>query len=219
MTRHFRPGNEGQDGDEISNDPHPYSPHNFDRRSGQRFPGFPSGPGDRMPGGPGSRFASGPARFGPRDAPSSASPRRRKGAARDAILSLLSEKPFNGYGLIKEISDRTADTWHPSPGSIYPTLQQLVDEGLIEATSDDKRTEFRLTAEGRVYAGEHAEDYARLWQSAAEHSEANGDIRHSVGQLIGVTQQFRFAATPEQRAQAVKLIDATRRALYRILGE
>jgi DNA-binding PadR family transcriptional regulator len=145
--------------------------------------------------------------------------RRRKGAARDAILSLLAEKPLNGYGLIKEISERTADTWHPSPGSIYPTLQQLVDEGLIEATSDDKRTDFQLTAEGQAYAEEHAEQYAQLWKTAVEHSEVNGDIRLSIGKLIGVAQQYRFAATAEQRDQAVKLIDETRRALYRILGE
>ena len=86
--------------------------------------------------------------FGPRGFMPPGPQRKRRGDVRIAILALLGEKPSNGYGLIKEITDRSGGTWSPSPGSVYPTLQQLVDEELIEATGEGKRTEFQLTASG-----------------------------------------------------------------------
>jgi len=180
--------------------------------------GFDGGPfgGRGFGGGRGHGFG-GPGFGGPRGF---GGPQRRpKGAAREAILSLLAEEPRNGYGLIKAIAERTDGSWTPSPGSVYPTLQQLVDEGLIETTSDDKRSDFQLTADGRAYVAEHAEQLARVWAGADEHTEANADLRDSIGKLMGVLHQYRFAATDAQRAQAVEQIDETRRNLYRILGE
>ena len=180
---------------------------------GEGFPpGFGHGPGfgpgfGRGFGGGGPRGFGGPGQ------------RRRKGAARDAILSLLAEAPANGYGLIKEISDRTGGSWTPSPGSVYPTLQQLVDEGLIEATSEDKRTDFQLTDEGRTYVTEHADELADVLEGASEQTEANASLHESVGKLMGVIHQVKFAATDEQRTAVIAQIDETRRALYRILGE
>jgi DNA-binding PadR family transcriptional regulator len=174
--------------------------------------GFPPGFGPGHGFGPG--FGGGPRGFG-----GPGGPRRRKGAARDAILSLLAEGPANGYGLIKSISDRTGGSWTPSPGSVYPTLQQLVDEGLIESTGEDKRTEFQLTDAGRTYVGEHADELGAALSHDSEHSAANADLHESVAKLMGVIHQIRFAATDDQRAQAIAQIDETRRALYRILGE
>ena len=178
---------------------------------GEGFPpGFGHGPGF----GPGRGFGGGgPRGFG------GPGQRRRKGAARDAILSLLAEAPANGYGLIKEISDRTGGSWTPSPGSVYPTLQQLVDEGLIEATSEDKRTDFQLTDDGRKYVADHVEELNDVLKGASEHTEANAGLHESVAKLMGVIHQVKFAATEEQRTAAVAQIDETRRALYRILGE
>jgi DNA-binding PadR family transcriptional regulator len=145
--------------------------------------------------------------------------RRRKGAARDAILSLLAEKPSNGYGLIKEIADRTGGEWRPSPGSIYPTLQQLVDEGLIEPVSSDTRSDFRLTESGSTLVADNSEQYTKLWERATEDASATGDLRDSLGQLMGVAHQYRISATAEQRAKAVEILTDARKALYRILGE
>src|SRR5688500_4341745 len=59
--------------------------------------------------------------------------RRRRGDARAAILVLLAEAPRNGYGITQEIEERSAGAWRPSPGSVYPVLQQLEDEGLVRA--------------------------------------------------------------------------------------
>jgi len=170
-------------------------------------PGFPGGPGFRGGfGGPGFGGPRGPQR-------------KRRGDVRVGILSLLSEAPSNGYGLIKQIAEKSGGTWTPSPGSVYPTLQQLVDEELIEAIGEGKRTEFQLTDAGRSWVAEHEAELAALWADASERVEAESGLHESVGKLMGVIHQFRFAATEEQRTAAVAKLDETRRALYAILAD
>ncbi|MCS5719834.1 PadR family transcriptional regulator [Herbiconiux sp. CPCC 205763] len=180
-------------------------PHGHGGRGGRGF-----GPGG--PGGPGfGGFGPG---FGPRG-PQRAS----RGDVRSAILSLLSEAPSNGYGLIKAIAQKTGGVWRPSPGSIYPTLQQLVDEELIVSTGDGRRTEFELTDAGKAYVAEHQEELTKAWEATPGQSAADAEFHAAVAKLMGVVQQFRFAATDEQRAQATAKVDEARRALYLILAD
>ena len=155
--------------------------------------------------------------FGPRGFMPPGPQRKRRGDARLAILSLLGEEPSNGYNLIKLIGEKSGSTWTPSPGSVYPTLQQLVDEELIEAVGEGRRTEFQLTPAGTAYVADHAEELERVWASVTEHADAG--LHESVAKLMGVIHQFRFAATDEQRAKAVTQLDDTRRALYGILAD
>jgi DNA-binding PadR family transcriptional regulator len=172
----------------------------FERGSfpgGASFGGFPGGPG-----------------FGPRG------PRRAgKGDIRSVILSLLSEGPSNGYGLIKAIAEKTGGAWRPSPGSVYPTLQQLVDEDLIVSTGDGRKTEFDLTDAGRAYVTEQADHFAKAWEATPGRSEQASAFFESVGKLMGVAQQFRHSATDAQRTAAIEKLDETRRALYLILAD
>jgi len=163
--------------------------------------------------------ASGFGGFGPRGFMPPGPQRKRRGDVRIAILSLLAEQPRNGYGLIKEITDRSGGTWYPSPGSIYPTLQQLVDEELIEPTGDGKRTEFRLTASGTDWVESHAEELAQIWQSAEARLEADAGLHESIAKLMGVIHQLRFAASDAQREKAIEKLDEARRALYAILAD
>ena len=166
---------------------------------GRGFGGFPG------MGGPG---------FGPRG------PRRAtKGDIRSVILSQLSEGPSNGYGLIKAIAEKTGGAWRPSPGSVYPTLQQLVDEELIVPKGDGRKTEFELTDAGKTYVAEHADDFAKAWDATPGRSQEAGAFFESAGKLMGVIAQFRHAATDEQRKAAVEKLDEARRALYLILAE
>lgn len=157
--------------------------------------------------------------FGPRGFVPPGPQRKRRGDVRIAILSLLSEKPSNGYGLIKEITDRSGGTWYPSPGSIYPTLQQLVDEELIEATGDGKRTDFQLTATGTEWVENHTDELSQVWKRADARIEADAGLHESIARLMGVIHQLRFAATDAQRNKAIETLDETRRALYVILAD
>jgi DNA-binding PadR family transcriptional regulator len=191
--------------------------HQHHDRGPRRGHGF--GPGARAFAAAAPGHGPGFGGFGPRGFMPPGPQRKRRGDVRSAIISLLSDKPFNGYGLIKEIAERSGGTWTPSPGSVYPTLQQLVDEELIEAIGEGRRTEFQLTDEGRAYVAEHTEELDRVWASVTERTDADAGLHESVAKLMGVVHQFRFAATDEQRAKAVTQLDEARRALYGILAD
>ncbi len=175
---------------------------------GHGFGGFPGGFGAGFPGG----FDR--AGFGPRG------PRRAgKGDIRAVILSLLAEGSSNGYGLIKAIAEKTDGAWRPSPGSVYPTLQQLVDEELIVSIGEGRKTEFELTDAGRAYVEEHKEEFERAWDATPSRTAEGAALFESAGKLMSVLGQFRHGATDAQRKAAAEKLDETRRALYLILAE
>lgn len=177
-------------------------------RGGRRGPGF--GPGERGGFGPGERGGFGPGGRGGRV---------RKGNVRSAVLSLLSQHSFNGYGLIRAIGIHTDGAWRPSPGSIYPALAALQAEGLIESTGDTKRTEFSLTEAGRSYVTDNAEEMAQVWADVSEEAGAGTELRSSMGKLTGAVQQISLAGTEEQIKTATAALDTARRSIYKLLAD
>jgi DNA-binding PadR family transcriptional regulator len=193
--------------------------HRMNHTRGFRIDGAQPTPRYRMPGGPAGGadymgFLGGPG-FGPRGFGG----RARKGDVRSAILSLLGEGPTNGYGLIKAIHAKTQGAWRPSPGSVYPTLQQLVDEGLIAPKGEGVRTEFELTDDGRAYVAEHADEVDAAWNTPRHPMQEQGELIGAARKLAGVVRQVATEGTSEQRASAVTKLDDLRRELYRMLGE
>src|SRR5205823_12560101 len=81
--------------------------------------------------------------------------RARRGDVRLALLRLLAEEPRNGYQLMQTIEERSGGRWRPSPGSVYPTLAQLEDEGLIRSSESEgsRRFEFCQAGRGRPETG------------------------------------------------------------------
>jgi DNA-binding PadR family transcriptional regulator len=180
-------------------------------RPGQGFGGF----GGFGPGGPG--FGPGGPGFGPGRGGRG---RARRGDVRLAILSLLADAPSNGYGLIKSITERTDGVWKPSPGSVYPTLQQLVDEELIVSDEAASKSVFSLTEAGRVYVSENGAEIEKAWAATADDaSDADREFQTSLLKLMGVVKQFHHDGSEAQRAAATAKLDETRRALYAILAD
>jgi DNA-binding PadR family transcriptional regulator len=146
--------------------------------------------------------------------------RVQRGDVRAAALALLAEEPRNGYQVIQEIAERSGGVWQPSPGSVYPALQQLEDEGLIGAeTADNGRKAFALTDEGRAYVASHAGEVSAPWDVVAgrEHGGIR-EMRALVGQLAMAAMQVTSAGSDAQIAEAKKILSDTRRNLYRILA-
>jgi DNA-binding PadR family transcriptional regulator len=144
----------------------------------------------------------------------------RRGDVRAAILALLAEEPRNGYQLIQEIEERSDGEWRPSPGAVYPALQQLTDEGLIEAEESDCRRTFRLSESGRAYVDAHQDEVNAPWEAMTS------DVRDDVRELFGTAartgaavMQIVQTGTEEQVAQARQILSETRRSLYRLLAE
>jgi DNA-binding PadR family transcriptional regulator len=149
--------------------------------------------------------------FGPRGS------RARRGDVRAALLVLLAEEPRNGYGLMQEIEARSNGAWRPSPGSVYPALSQLEDEGLVRAQEGGGRKLFDLTEEGRAYVTEHAVELGTPWEEVGG-GESVGELRSLVFGVGGAVMQVVQAGSPEQVAEAAKVLEETRRSLYRILA-
>lgn len=150
-------------------------------------------------------------------------PRVRRGDVRVAILDVLSVEPMNGYQLINQIAARTGGAWKPSPGSVYPTVQQLEDEGLVEGTSTNGRRQNTLTEAGRTYVDEHPDELAATWRPFDEDAEpdehATADLKPAVGQVMGAVWHVVTSGSPQQQADAAEILGDTRRKLYGLLAD
>lgn len=146
--------------------------------------------------------------------------RARRGDVRTAILLLLREQPYNGYQLMQEIKTRSEDAWRPSPGSMYPALSLLEDEGLILARADEGAKAFELTEPGRVEADALAQKHPTPpWAPSNFHPATRIDVRETMKEFSVPLRQILLTGTPAQVAAAQKIIDDARRALYLILAE
>lgn len=148
-------------------------------------------------------------------------PRVRRGDVRAAILDVLAEEPMNGYQVINQIAERTDGAWKPSPGSVYPTMQQLEDEGLIESTaSTGGRRQSALTDAGRQYVAEHPEELAATWRPFDEDADDDDiNLRPEIGQMMSAVWQIMTTGSPEQQAEAAEILADTRRRLYGLLAD
>ncbi|NMO89852.1 PadR family transcriptional regulator [Actinomycetospora sp. TBRC 11914] len=184
------------------------------------FPGpwGPGGPRGRRGGGPGGRGFGGPGGRGRggRGGPG----RRSRGDVRLAILALLREEPRHGYQIIQEIAERSGGSWKPSPGSVYPTVSQLADEGLVHTEKESGRTVVHLTEAGTKYTEEHAAELDAVWsQVEAAADDGFTDLRTAGRGLAGAVAQVAQVGSAEQVTQATGILDEARRRLYLLLAE
>lgn len=163
----------------------------------------------------------GPQFGGPGSGRGGGGPRVRRGDVRTAILDVLgtSPEPINGYQVIQQIAERTDGAWRPSPGSVYPTIAQLEDEGLVEDAPTGRKA-LRLTDEGRTWVAEHPDELAAVWAPFDERTpEDTEDLKQVIKQTVGAIVQVATQGTPEQRRKAVQILADARRSLYGLLAE
>ena len=156
-------------------------------------------------------------------------PRVRRGDVRAAILDVVrtaqeNGEQVNGYQVIQQIAERSNGAWRPSPGSVYPTIQQLEDEGLLEADDDRGRRSLGLTEEGRAYVAEHVDELAAVWAPFEEpERDRDGvdfaDLKPEIGQVMGAVWQIITTGSDQQRRDAVEILVETRRKLYGLLAD
>jgi DNA-binding PadR family transcriptional regulator len=176
-------------------------------------------------GGPGKGGMPGPppwmaGLFGLAQGEQQRGPRARRGDVRAAILALLAEEPRNGYQIIQELTERTDGVWQPSPGSIYPALQQLEDEGLVRQIEVEGRKAYELTEAGRTYVEERQEEIGAPWETIVEAApESEADVRDLGRQLFIALVQLSQAGSEKQVQEAKQVLVDARKAIYRILAE
>jgi DNA-binding PadR family transcriptional regulator len=181
------------------------------RRRGQR-PMPPDGAGPRWgrPGGPDFGFDH----HGP---PPWAARRMRRGDIRTAVLGALQDGPGHGYELMSRLAERTGGRWRPSPGSVYPMLQALQDEGLVTSTEADGKRVYELTEPGQVAAAERIESGGAPWAFAA--NDGHHKLRAAVMQFVGAAKQVGMSGSQELLEKAEPIVTEARRKLYQLLAE
>jgi DNA-binding PadR family transcriptional regulator len=140
--------------------------------------------------------------------------RARRGDVRAALLLLLTEEPRNGYQLMQAIEDRSGGRWRPSPGSVYPTLAQLEDQGFVRSTDNDGGRIFEITDAGREHIARH--DHPS-W--VGDEAPQFPDLKFQVKQLNIAVAMFLRAGSAKQIDRAAETLAETKRTLYRILAE
>lgn len=166
-------------------------------------PGF--GRGDFGPGFGGPMFGRGP--------------KVGRGDVRAAIIALLAEEPMHGYQIITELTERSGGVWHPSPGSVYPTLQALEDQGLVTANRTEGRRVFSLTDEGKA-AAEAAGDGPAPWEDAARGANRSlVDLRGLMFEVGAAILQVGRTGSDRQVKAVGEILTDTRRRIYLVLAD
>jgi DNA-binding PadR family transcriptional regulator len=137
----------------------------------------------------------------------------RRGEVRPLILGALASKPMHGYEVIQALEAQSGGRWRPSAGSIYPSLQLLVDEGLATAEDIDGRRVYALTDAGRT-AAEAAPP--NPW--ADRHPRDGGDVRQLARQVMEAAMQVQRVGSPDAAVGAQVILLDTRAKLYGLLA-
>ena len=135
-------------------------------------------------------------------------------------MLLLAEEPRNGYSIMQEIEQRSNGVWAPSPGSVYPALQQLEDEGLIRSVPSEGESgrSFELTDAGHAHLSERGEQKAPWESSEDEECNPRHRFRHSIHGLMRAVMHVAQDGTPEQVEEALGVLEESRKKLYRLLA-
>jgi DNA-binding PadR family transcriptional regulator len=139
----------------------------------------------------------------------------RRGAIRTAILISLKDGPAHGYEVMRRLEEMSGGLWRPSPGSVYPHLQMLEDEGLVQSSEVEGSRTYTLTEAGRT----EADKSAPLWQATGEADDNIRTLRLAVGQMAGAAKQLAGAAESSQIERGIAVIQKARKELYQILAE
>ncbi len=147
-------------------------------------------------------------------------PRVARGDVRAAILALLAEEPMHGYQVIQELAERSGGVWQPSPGSVYPTLQQLEDEGLVRSQETDGRRVYHLTDAGRAEFDQRRGERRAPWEGVADAAdESLFELRELGFGVAAAVMQVVHTGSRDQIDRAKEILGETRRRLYRLLAE
>ena len=144
----------------------------------------------------------------------------RRGDIRTALLAILAEEPGHGYDVIQRLEEKTEGAWRPSPGSVYPTLQLLEDEGLTRSLDRDGKRVYEITALGREEATRRVEQAGGTpWEIAGRNDTGVGEFRNAIRALIIASKQVSGSGNQEQVERMIEILKRARREIYTMLAE
>jgi DNA-binding PadR family transcriptional regulator len=145
--------------------------------------------------------------------------RMRRGEIRFALLAALGEEPGHGYEIMQRLEDKSGGAWRPSPGSVYPTLQMLEDEGLVRSAERDGKRVFELTEVGRQELARRTEEAGGAPWASERGGSSYGALREAVMQVMAASRQISHNGNEAQLQRAVQVVRDARKQLYGILAD
>ena len=142
-----------------------------------------------------------------------------RGDIRTALLAVLAEAPGHGYEVMQRLEEKSGGAWRPSPGSVYPTLQLLEDEGLVRSTERDGKRVYELTDEGRAEATRRIEEAGGDPFAADRVASVYGQLRENGMSLLQAIRQIARTGNEAQVQQASEIVRDARKQLYRLLAD
>ncbi|RIX53144.1 PadR family transcriptional regulator [Paenibacillus nanensis] len=146
-----------------------------------------------------------------------------RGGVKYALLELLAEESMHGYEMMKRLEEQSGGTYKPSPGSIYPTLQMLRDQGFVAShkQSDGKKI-FSITEEGRAFLLEEpaadsreSEGRGRGAEPGADEEQLQGELRSEGGRNRRLTPAGKELLHLLKAAERAAMEDAAKAAKLR----
>jgi DNA-binding PadR family transcriptional regulator len=133
---------------------------------------------------------------------------------------VLAGEPMHGYQIMQRLEERSGGMWRPSPGSVYPTLQLLEDQGFIKGEEIEGRRVFTLTEAGKAEAESSKERHGAPWESP-EHGDEGPrfKLRKGVFQIGAAVKQVGTTGTPAQVDKTLEILVEARRRIYELLAE
>src|SRR3989441_11482590 len=124
------------------------------------------------------------------------------------ILKLLRDKPHHGYEVMKELEERMHGCYSPSPGTIYPTLQWLEDEGLVVARDLEGKKVYEITDTGRAFLDEHKDIVEEIFDRVTETVERTvggsmAEVNRALGQLVKAVYRTGWKAESDAARKGV----------------
>jgi DNA-binding PadR family transcriptional regulator len=138
---------------------------------------------------------------------------------RNAILLALADEPAHGYQIMQRLEERSGGAWRPSPGSVYPTLQLLEDQGLVKGSEAEGRRVFSLTEAGADEAGRLKEKLGDSpWGEGGE-QDPRFALRQAAFQLAGAVKQVAMTGSPDDAQKALAILREARKKVYALLAD
>jgi len=160
--------------------------------------------------GPGGHRHHGFGRFG----------RARRGMIKTALFAALSEGPMHGYQIMQRVEELSGGMWRPSPGSVYPTLQELEDRGLVKSEEVEGKRVYSLTDEGTAEADKLRDTEGNLpWMTAEGPTGTRMKLRQAVGSLAAAARQVGRDGSDETVDKTLEILAEARKRIYALLAE
>jgi DNA-binding PadR family transcriptional regulator len=146
--------------------------------------------------------------------------RARRGMIKAAVFAALAEGPMHGYQIMQRVESLSGGVWRPSPGSVYPTLQELEDRGLVRSEEVDGKRVYSLTETGAAEADKLRDTEGNLpWMTAEGNVGTRMKLRQAVGSLAAATRQVGMSGSDEMVEKTLEILADARRRIYAMLAD